>query len=107
MEKSKVERVLCAAIWVDTGKEEDRRSYSYPKTGLVFGAWRHSDCFTTLNAWLAGLSDADMAAYGNKCHQGFITSTGRFVGRREASAIAFAAGQTNVDTGRLHSEDLY
>lgn len=44
--------------------------------------------------------------------QGFITSTGRFVGRKEAHAIAVASGQPMIDhpsrvDGILYSEDLW
>jgi len=41
--------------------------------------------------------------------QGFITDTGRFVGRREAAKIATAAGQVEEMTvpGYLFSEDVW
>lgn len=42
--------------------------------------------------------------------QGFITSTGRFVGRREAAGIALGAGQVEELTAPasgLFSEDLW
>lgn len=45
--------------------------------------------------------------------QGFLTSTGRFVGRREALAIVIAAKQPQIDHparnagGQLFSEDLW
>ena len=129
------ERVLCAAIYVDTGKAEPpRRSYTYPPTGLVFAGWRHSDCFTTLNAWAEKLTpgevqacnERDMRAVGHDLdtlpsksqaamqesirgfNQGFITSTGRFVSREEAMQVAKAADQVKPDRGEsLRSEDLY
>jgi len=44
-------------------------------------------------------------------NQGFITDTGRFVGRKEAAEIAIAAEQCDATTlrlgGLLMSEDLY
>lgn len=133
------ERILCAAIYVDTGKAEPaRRSHSYPETGLVFSGWRHGDCLTTLNAWsdllseeeryacnlrdlqrvsLQGLKPAEaapraMRAFVRGVDQGFLTSTGRYVGRKEAAAIALAAGQIlrpeqQGTMERLYSEDLY
>ena len=129
------ERILCAAIWVDTGKAEPpRRSYSYPKTGLVFGAYRHGDCFTAVHAWYAQLSwlgrwrllkrQSDMISWWRFWrkpwyhawlgiagrHQGFITSQGRFVDRDEGFEIAKVAGQLIRDRrgeGCLTSEDLY
>lgn len=107
-----IERILCAAIYVDTGKvEPPRRSYSYPATGLVFAGWRHGDCFTTLNAWAEHLTPEERATVGEEQlagrHQGFITSKGRFVTREEAMMIAVAAGQTKSGKTDLFSEDLY
>lgn len=39
--------------------------------------------------------------------QGFVTSTGRFVDRREAVSIARRAQQTSSDRMHLFSEDLW
>jgi len=107
-----VERVLCAAIYVDTGEADPpRRSYAYPKTGLVFCGWRHSDCFTTLHAWSDRLKPEERVRIGEEqfagLHQGFLTSRGRFVDRVEGMAIARAAGQTDSEKSGLFSEDLY
>jgi hypothetical protein len=125
-EEDSNERILCSAVYVDTGKAEPaRRSYSYPATGLLFGAWRHSDCFTAMTAWAEKLTEGEKAEIdavqpyqlaGRR--QGFITSRGRYVEREEAWHIAKAAGQLewlrDTRPGRaelfetdLHSEDLY
>lgn len=137
------EHILCAAIYVDTGKAEPaRRSYSYPATGLVFSGWRHGDCFTTLNAWGALLTEeerfevnyrdlvrvhpeselsesltedqrAGMRGSVRGFDQGFLTSKGRYVGRKEAAVLAIAANQMLRENIRAHegmdlwSEDLY
>ena len=109
------EYILCAAIYVDTGRAEPpRRSYAYPATGLVFPGWRHADCFTLLNAWMQGLSEEQKAdiediqeAQLHGQNQGFLTSKGRYVNRREAAEIAFKAGQTETLRESLMSEDLY
>jgi hypothetical protein len=109
------ERILCAAIYVDTGKAEPpRRSYTYPKTGLVFPGWRHGDCFTLLGAWIQGLSEEEKARIEaiQECqlrgaNQGFLTSKGRYVDREEAAEIAFKAGQTETQLRSLMSENLY
>lgn len=51
------EKILCAAIWVDTGKEEDgARSKGYPVNGLVFCGLRHGDCIKLVHAWWENLS---------------------------------------------------
>lgn len=112
-----MEHILCAAIWVDTGKvEQPARSYGYPKTGLLFTGWRHPDCFVTLNAWASYLSKERRAEIGKEQfagrNQGFLTSRGRFVDRREAFEIALKAKQIpeewDEDTPKtLISEDLY
>jgi hypothetical protein len=39
--------------------------------------------------------------------QGFVTDSGRFVNRKEAAKIAFAAGQTPVKHDVLFSEDVW
>lgn len=45
----------------------------------------------------------------HESYQGFLTSTGRFVGRREAAQIALHSGQIKeLKFGsELYSEDLY
>jgi len=113
-----IERILCAAVYVDDGKNHQRRSYNYPKTGLVFTGWRHPDCFTTMNAWADMLTEDQRIAidavqkyqlFGK--NQGFLTSTGRYVDRQEGYQIARAAGQLlkpyTDDTRDLFSEDVY
>lgn len=107
-----MERILCAAIFVETGSAEPpRRSYAYPSTGLVFCGWRHGDCFTTLHAWADLLSPEQRLQIGEEQiagkNQGFLTSTGRYVSREEAMLLARAAGQTDSTNERLYSEDLY
>lgn len=107
-----MERVLCAAIWVDTGKADPpRRTYSYPATGIVFCGWRHCDCFVPLGAWAQRLTAEEREKIGEEqlagLHQGFLTSLGRFVDREEGMTIARAAKQTDSSKGYLFSEDLY
>lgn len=106
------ERVLCVAIWVDTGEADPpRMSYAYPATGILFCGWRHGDCFVALHAWARRLSPEERARIGEEQlagrHQGFLTSRGRFVDRREAMVIARSAGQTDSEASDLFSEDLY
>lgn len=106
------EYILCAAIWIDTGKAEPpRRTYTYPATGLVFAGWRHADCWVALSSWLAHLSERESEALDEQeragKHEGFITSTGRFVDREDAGCIAFIAEQVSRDGLWLTSEDLY
>ena len=104
------EHILCAAIYVDTGKAEPpRRSHTYPATGLVFAGWRHPDCFVLLEAWSDRMADEEHLQTRG-VDQGFLTSTGRYVSRREAWQIAVTAGQvqpgTRTQDPLLYSEDL-
>lgn len=104
------ERILCAALHVDTGKDTPaRRTYNYPKTGLLFAGHRHPDCFTTLDAYLELLpgAEAERLTLRRVTTQGFLTSTGRYVSREEAATLAFAAGQITAAVAKLYSEDLY
>lgn len=108
------ERILCAAVYIDTGEADPpRRSYTYPSTGLVFSGWRHSDCFVAMDAWSSRLSDREREEIGAQAlagrNQGFLTSLGRYVDRHEALAIAIAADQVRLRPGKetLYSEDLY
>lgn len=116
------ERVLCAAIYCDDGKADPARgSRNYPPTGLVFGGYRHSDCFTALLSWSEHLTPDEReavnrrdaaAAHGGAAsenwtdaqvkaaregvrgfNQGFLTTKGRFVSREEAFDIAERTGQ--------------
>lgn len=107
-----IERILCAAIWVDTGKAEPpRSSYAYPRTGLLFCGWRHGDCFTALAAWADGLRFWERRRLREQLagrNQGFLTSRGRYVDRDEGLRVARAAGQVgDLVGGCLTSEDLY
>jgi len=112
------ERILCAAIRVETGREEDgARSFGYPETGFVFCGLRHGDCIKVSHAWWARLSDEEREAVkaANGGHhsrwQGFLTSSGRYVDRVEAQVIALRMGQVQnvkgLRGGILFSEDLY
>jgi len=109
------EHILCAAIYVDTGRAEPpRSSYSYPETGIVFGGYRHGECFMLLHLWRKSLWFWDrwrierIQKYQLRGkNQGFITSRGRYVNREEAGRIAFEVGQTDRLLKSLTSEDLY
>lgn len=99
-----VERVLCAAIWFDDEVEHPHQPRNI-KTGLVVCGWRHHNCYATAHALSVRMLPAARAGAAN--HEGFLTSTGRFVDRSEAGHIAFAADQVDRDNLCLMSEDLY
>lgn len=95
----KKEYILCAAIHFDDGKyytHHERRG-----TGVVACGHRHHEIFV--------FRPKD---FNGKETQGFLTSTGRFVDRKEAREIAEAAGQLIPDQSgmtfsNLFSENLY
>jgi hypothetical protein len=98
-EKIKIaqEKILCSAIM-------------YNET--VIPGRRHSDCYEVLRA-LTGIWKNDPRLPGHD-QQGFLTSEGRYVNRREAWAIAEAAGQilygsdaSDEEDNILISENLY
>jgi hypothetical protein len=98
---SKTEHILCAAIHVDDGREYPHQP---TKTGLVFGGHRHHNCIAVIASVMPG--------HMRNWHQGFLTSLGRFVNRREAKKMATTAGQIVRISGSaadpdLYSEDLY
>lgn len=96
-----MERVLCAAIWVDDGLPHP---YQPMSRGVVLCGYRHHQIFQQA-ALLRGVD-----RHTEKV-QGFLTDQGRFVDRFEAFRLAEAAGQLEgrkVQTkGTLFSEDLY
>jgi hypothetical protein len=87
-----IERILCAAIrtpdWYDMA--------GHP---MIHCGFRHN-----MILW------QDDRITRTLCHQGFLTSRGRFVDRREAAIIAINAGQIvkcEFVDDELFSEDLY
>lgn len=87
------EYILCAAISLPIRDNEPP---------VVIGGYRHGDCFST--AINMGYSN-----YISQDKQGFITSTGRFVDRKEAKIIARNANQLLRESvcENLISEDIY
>jgi hypothetical protein len=94
-----MERILCAAIYYQNGIEYVHQPKNI-STGIVVCGWRHHNCIQVLS---------EMFPDGEKTlrKQGFLTQSNRFVDREEGGSIAFAAGQTETQIKRLHSEDLY
>lgn len=92
-----MERILCSAI----RRIEPRGECGYYNNDihLIEIGYRHHDILIRFrNEVSTDLKD-----------QGFYTSKGRFVDRREACEIAKTAGQTERDVEKtiLYSEDIY
>ncbi len=91
------ETILCAAI-----------DYN----GVIIPGFRHGTCYATLKMLVKGIKDDDLPG---RDKQGFLTSTGRYVDRKEAWFIAKRHNQIkfgleaseNGEDSMLISENLY
>lgn len=100
------EFIICAAIHFLDGKNHNHQPKNVT-TGFVIAGRRHHNCYLTLS-----IIKDDETTMKLKNVQGFITSTDRFVDRKEAYEIAKREGQ--LFSGILHddnpiliSEELY
>ena len=89
------ERIICAAIWYDDGKEHVHMPVP---TGFVLCGHRHHNCIAIAKTmWeMAGKDLSNFRELFEEKVQGFLTSKGRFVDRWQATAIAYNAGQINT-----------
>ena len=101
-QQEQVKYILCAAIWYDDGITRPNLPLNVA-TGVVICGRRHSCCRATWHLLLGSLLIADLV----KATDGFLTSDDRFVDRREAGEIAYAAGQIKEKVANLSSCDLY
>jgi hypothetical protein len=99
---NKIEYILCAAIL--RINERDFTMYHHNDLRKIEIGYRHADIYRRFE----GEVDKSPKA------QGFYTSKGRFVNRKEAMEIAYNAGQVSIDVAKfdgefrnLFSEDLY
>ena len=93
------EYILCSAIHYDTGIREAHQPENI-EFGIVVCGYRHSSCLTIK-------SQISKLWVVHRPVQGFLTSENRFVDRKEASQIAYKAGQIDKFKDTLYSEDLY
>lgn len=107
------EYILCAANWYEDLEKHNHQPINI-KSGFVTCGRRHHNCIGTF-AQIVGFPYSDEAQrLHNTEVQGFLTNTNRFVDRKEAYKIAFAADQIkgpnkgqNENSIGLTSEDLY
>lgn len=109
----KQERILCAAIWYDDGKQYCMQPINI-KSGIVVSGHRHPHCKVILMSWLYPnwqtdtLQEQIKNQVNNKEVQGFLTSTNRFLTREEACKLWIEQGhKPQFQTDTLFSEDLY
>ena len=97
-----IEKVLCAAIWIDDGGNYYHQPINIP-SGFVISGWRHGQILTTMNA--CGITSST----ARKSIQGFITTKNRFLDRKEARDFVLSTGQLESTEweDELYSEDLY
>lgn len=99
----KSEWILCAATKRKEMRKVETNPY-HPGTNDILNVelgYRHHDIFRRFNDGEDEEIDTGMYA------QGFFTSKGRWVSRKEAAEIAYAAGQIKEKVRNLTSEDLY
>jgi len=112
------ETVISAAIHFDDGKEYTHQKIYGVKTGFVIGVFRHPyvlDILPLNPNFKKHYEDGELPEFPLECGdykvtQGFMTSLGRFVDRKEAFSIALKAEQITLKNGvagELFSEDLY
>lgn len=97
------EWILCSAIKRNYRREADGNPYYEGQNDIldIELGYRHHDIFRRFNVNDDKEIDCHMEA------QGFYTSKGRFVGRKEAAKIAYNAGQIKHPVSTLFSENLY
>ena len=104
----KDEYILCAAIWYkDIQTDRPDRTAKNIDRGIVVTGHRHGHCIAVLNQLGRLRSVVKGPDSVGDYEQGFLTSKGRFVDRKEAGKIAFERGQIKKETDCLFSEDLY
>lgn len=97
------EMILCSAIWYDDGNVYPHQEQYEVNTGFVLCGYRHCNI-------IGAFPTNDNHRKDNREYnttQGFLTSYGRFVDRKEAALIAYNAHQVKRCIQRLFSEDLY
>nr|DAX49260.1 MAG TPA: hypothetical protein [Caudoviricetes sp.] len=92
-----MERILCSAI--KRIKPREKCNYHQNDIHLIEIGYRHHDILIRFKGEVSRKPE----------DQGFYTSKGRFVDRREACKIAKESGQIEIDNEKtvLYSEDLY
>ena len=99
----KPEWILCAATKRNEPRKVETVPYNSDNNDIlnVELGYRHHDIFRRFNAENNDVINTGLYA------QGFFTSKGRWVNRKEAADIAYAAGQIDTPVSTLFSEDLY
>lgn len=99
------ERILCAAIWYK-GMPDSIIQVGGVDRGVVLCGYRHG---YIIHQFVALTGKRSVTSEAGEYVQGFLTTTNRFVDRKEAMIIAKKTGQvTSLQSFKeLYSEDLY
>lgn len=93
------EYILCAAIWYDDGTFHKENACPNINSGIVVTGHRHYNCISIMPTgkdYLKDFPERNIFNLGDfESTQGFMTSKGRFVDRREGMKLAFIAGQVS------------
>lgn len=105
-----MEKIICAATWYKELPTARLVGYNDVPYGVLLCGHRHAQIIQQLVA-LTGKREVTNAPDGcGKFEQGFLTSTGRFVNRKEAAQIWLAEStnnKLNYSQTELYSEDIY
>lgn len=98
-----MEKILCAAIYIDNGIEYPFGQTSIAGSGLVIAGFSHDEIRKVIIA-----VKITMAADVQRLIQtdGFLTTHNRFVSRTTAAKIAYCTKQIKKETHELISSDL-
>ena len=98
-----MEYILCSAIHFDDGQEYVHQPKNIT-SGFVLCGFRHGNVFAQTGT---KVFDRQNKMKILEETQGFLTSKNRFVGRKEASEIAWNSNQIKQYKDELFSEDIY
>lgn len=101
------EYIVCAAIL--RVKPKNLKFYRNVKPNIqdMEIGYRHGDIIHRFNVSAKGKILKRPIVSKSPKAQGFMTSKGRFVDRKEAGKIAFECGQIDKENDYLFSEDIY
>ena len=107
----KQERIICAAYRFKEGYRTPYMEKLTEKDGTMIEDMFHGPCRETFKMAMGWRHPDIRYKYNDVIDTsdlgGFMTSFGRYVDRKEAAKIAFAAGQIEKEKAWLFSEDLY
>ena len=102
----KKEYIICSAHHYNDGKVHVHQPTNI-KIGFITTGLRHHNCHRTFSQIMGFPYSPEALKIKNTEIQGFITNRYRFVDRKEAALLAYAARQITKTVKELHSEDLY